>query len=459
MAISLRQVRVAILFAVALLSEAACIDPPELVGRLCNESEPCPTPLVCGHDLKCASPCLSDQECDDGSACTLGASCSDGLCAVTSSITCNIAPGICYVAPGRCDADDGSCVYAPKPEGAPCDDANACTDGDGCANGDCVGGAPRDCDDHNACTDDGCDPASGCTHAANTDACDDGDVCTSGDVCSAEACKPGLPVACDDGNACTSDRCDVALGCVADAVMNGEACTFTGGAPGTCQDGDCAGCVAAADCDDGNPCTQDQCVGGSCLNTPQSAVCDDGDPCTHEDECRAGACTGTSVTCNSNACVTRSCNGTSACTEQVHNNAACADDGDACTRDVCNASGTCTHPYRGDGYQCGANAANRCCSGSCVNISSNRSHCGGCGSACATGLNCESVSVTNTCSRAPSNVSGRCRCQAANSQCPGGQICRTVSPFTNRCTPDAVADCAAGQSIVTLNSCPDYCAY
>lgn len=49
------------------------------------------------------------------------------------------------------------------------------------------------------------------------------------------------------------------------------------------------GCENASDCNDGNPCTTDNCVQGSCINTPKN--CDDGNLCT-SDSCNpsTGSC-------------------------------------------------------------------------------------------------------------------------------------------------------------------------
>lgn len=110
-----------------------------------------------------------------------------------------------------------------------------------------------------------------------------------------------------------------------------------------------------------------------------------------------------------------------------------------------------------DGNSCGPNAADRCCGGVCVDISTDTNHCGGCGTSCADGLECESVDTTNTCELAPANTSGRCRCQAANAQCPLGQLCRTVAPYTNRCVPAGNANCTS--AFVGQSSCPSFCAY
>ena len=52
-----------------------------------------------------------------------------------------------------------------------------------------------------------------------------------------------------------------------------------------------APCTGVADCDDGNSCTDDQCVDGVCSHT---AYCDDGDSCT-DDQCVGGVCSHTAT--------------------------------------------------------------------------------------------------------------------------------------------------------------------
>jgi hypothetical protein len=46
----------------------------------------------------------------------------------------------------------------------------------------------------------------------------------------------------------------------------------------------------AADCDDGNPCTDDSCGPTGCVHTNNTASCDDGNPCTVGDTCSGGSC-------------------------------------------------------------------------------------------------------------------------------------------------------------------------
>ena len=51
-----------------------------------------------------------------------------------------------------------------------------------------------------------------------------------------------------------------------------------------------------ADCEDGNPCTNDLCISGlGCAHIPRAGPCDDGNPCTIKDVCAAAVCGGAPV--------------------------------------------------------------------------------------------------------------------------------------------------------------------
>jgi hypothetical protein len=80
------------------------------------------------------------------------------------------------------------------------------------------------------------------------------------------------------------------------------------------------GCGASGSCDDGNPCTVDECVpawGCRHVAVPDGSGCSDGDRCNGAEACRAGTCmAGTPLAC---------------------------DDGNACTVDACTAQQGCTH--------------------------------------------------------------------------------------------------------------------
>ncbi|HYV86171.1 MAG TPA: MopE-related protein [Patescibacteria group bacterium] len=156
----------------------------------------------------------------------------------------------------------------------PCDDGNLCTT-DTCDtfSGTCKHGDL--CDDHNGCTLDSCNPGGQpvCTHFPlfNGASCDDGNPCTFGTRCFANVCGSALytDTVCSDANACTgTDLC----------------------ASGVCSGG------AAANCDDGNPCTDDLCDAVlGCRHVDNTAPCDDGQACTTGDTCQAGACVGVST--------------------------------------------------------------------------------------------------------------------------------------------------------------------
>jgi len=66
-------------------------------------------------------------------------------------------------------------------------------------------------------------------------------------------------------------------------------------------------CHVDADCDDGNPCTDDVCDDAvHCANTNNTTPCDDGNACTTDDACGNGVCAGTptsdTVACGVGAC-------------------------------------------------------------------------------------------------------------------------------------------------------------
>jgi len=103
---------------------------------------------------------------------------------------------------------------------------------------------------------------------------------------------------CDDGNPCTKDQCNGSSGCAQTALaegqcLDGNPCTVAD----HCESGVCVG--DAVDCDDKNPCTQDICTAtGGCEHPAAPGECDDADPCTLGDHCIAGICQGAQVACD-----------------------------------------------------------------------------------------------------------------------------------------------------------------
>ncbi|MBC8071898.1 MAG: hypothetical protein IAG13_26460 [Deltaproteobacteria bacterium] len=174
-----------------------------------------------------------------------------------------------------------------------------------------------------------------------------------------------------------------------------------------------------------------QCTAGTCEYTPRvrGEACADTDACTEGDSCDgAGSCVPGEICPSDNPCTTSSC-----------------------------IDGACAVEAVDDGSSCGAAASARCCGGTCVDISSDTAHCGGCNTQCSEGLECESISATASCEIAPEATSGRCRCEGLTSQCPLGQLCRTFDPYVDRCVPPATENCA--DSRFSQNSCPSWCGY
>jgi MYXO-CTERM domain-containing protein len=98
-------------------------------------------------------------------------------------------------------------------------------------------------------------------------------------------------------------------------------------------------CSTTADCNDGNPCTDDACSAPNCVFTPNSVPCDDGSACTSSDVCAGGACSGVAVECDDgDDCTLDVCDAVLGC---VHGSA--CDDANDCTDDSCDAISGCAH--------------------------------------------------------------------------------------------------------------------
>jgi hypothetical protein len=161
--------------------------------------------------------------------------------------------------------------------------------------------------------------------------------------CMGGGTTPTCPGSCDDGNPCTTDECSNGK-CVnnyANGIVcwDGDACT----AGEKCSNGKCVGGSIVKDCNDNNPCTNDGCSAGNCTHSNNSAACDDGNPCTTGDACKSGKCAaGSAKNCNdNNACTVDACDAkTGNCT---HASKGACDDGDPCTvADSCDPkSGSC----------------------------------------------------------------------------------------------------------------------
>ena len=273
---------------------------------------------------KCKHTTLKNgQSCDDDNLCTPIDKCnSKGKC-VGAVKECSESSSPCRLR--VCDPSAGGCVTKSKKNGTKCDDEDACTEDDKCSGGYCKGKKLPCTGD--VCTNAYCYKVDGCKKTVKVKDCDDGNKCTVDDKCgkkdgsdSQGECKSGSPMKCDDGNTCTENKCDKDLACIFQpktaqppaACQNGDPCTTKD----YCQNGTCQG-GKKKNCDDKNSCTVDSCDKfGDCEHEPlqDKLSCTDGDLCTLGDLCVQGVCAGVKKNC---------------------------DDGNACTQDVCQKTGTC----------------------------------------------------------------------------------------------------------------------
>jgi hypothetical protein len=171
-------------------------------------------------------------------------------------------------------------------------------------------------------------------------------------TCDAGACaQPPSPsgTPCRGDDPCVvSASCDGAGTCVVEAPVEcldpPTPCSI---APGTCGvDGTCSYERRAADmpCQDGNGCTLDD-------RCDAAGICVAGPLCPTDNPCAVGSCSG----------------------EQ------------------------CSFFPVVDGTPCGPTAANACCGGACVDLSSDAEHCGACDGLCADTEQCVDEGGTGTC--------------------------------------------------------------
>jgi MYXO-CTERM domain-containing protein len=311
-------------------------------GNVCNNDS-------CQNGV-CAAPTPKAGSCADANKCNGDEQCSNGSCQDAPDKVCS--DGNPCTDDG-CDAVTGACVFTPKEVGTSCDDATVCNGISKCQldlQGKifCKAGTPPDLDDSNVCTTDTCDPVTGPKHTNNTADCSDNNICTLVDKCSGGTCVGSGAKSCDDNEFCTDDSCDpkVPGGCVNTAKKNTTACDDGNECTDSdqCVDGKCFG--AGKQCDDMNVCTKNTC-------NPQSQACsnpdeNNGTPCPsdlcHQNStCQAGDCQqGEKINCDDgNPCTKDDCtDGAVGCTHEKLNAGDCSDNdqcttGDKCVMGVC----------------------------------------------------------------------------------------------------------------------------
>lgn len=206
--------------------------------------------------------CTTSSDCDDGLYCNGDESCLGGACQRGDAVDCTDSNPCTR---DSCSESDRACMHAA--DGALCDNGIFCDGLEACdLQAGCVARSPLDCEDSVPCTIDQCNEETNqCDHAPDSSVCDDGQFCNGVETCEPAGCVAGaLP--CDSTGICDEmeDRCMPAA----------------------------SDCSQAADCEDGNICTDHACVSGRCETSFNQVACNDANPCTSADACMAGSCMG-----------------------------------------------------------------------------------------------------------------------------------------------------------------------
>ncbi len=426
--------------------------------------------------------CVDIYECDDN-PCAAHATCFNS----PGSFDCSCNPG--FEGDGieacedinECDADPAPCdVNATcdnNPGGFACDclegflgDGFACEDIDECA--------ANPCDRHADCNNlpgafecvceagyvgdgfecgrcpsrngQGCSGVGECGGTPEDPLC----ICGPGLIGSAcEACAPGhggypncweCPP-CDDDNPCTDNDCTEDGECVFVPNNNfcndDDICTIAD----RCEDGECRG---APKCDDGDPCTVDECEEGVCLREENEGECDDDDACTENEVCVDGECGGTPVDCaDDNVCTVAACDPETGCSQEW-TPGCCIEDGDCALGEGCfdNECRAVHCEECADDAECGggAHACIEYGSGSYCAVA-----CEGVGGDCPEDSEClESAEGVWHCQPAQ----GDCECEAeASRACHQGNLVH----FDTCAEPGEVAEDCGGRGCVAGNCCAE----
>jgi hypothetical protein len=293
---------------------------------------------------------IADPECAVAADCTGSpTACQQLACIAGQCVTQNLAAGTACTSDGnqctndQCDGS-GTCLHINNT--GPCNDGLFCNGADTCLNGSCSVHAGNPCtggaeclnvcneaadncvapagtpcsDEPNPCTNDACNGAGNCAHIPNANPCDDGLFCNGADTCNGGTCSLHSGNPCASGSEC-ADNCSEA----------GNHCFDLPGSPCT---------------DDGNPCTDDQCNGfGTCTHPNNTAPCSDGIFCNGADTCSGGSCSGhAGDPCAGGPECANTCNEAgSNCFRPA--GSTCSSDGNVCTDDLCDGSGSCAHVF------------------------------------------------------------------------------------------------------------------
>lgn len=329
--------------------------PHPSLGSPCVAPPPCTRPgrIVCSDSLQlvCApnatDPTCAVQPCNTTADCTPASFCSSVACNTTahvcvyaqrndSATVCNDANPCTY---DYCDLASDTCAHDTLLfTGLPCANPNLCVHSSICFLGNCAFGSPVQCaaNSSNGCQSSVCTPLVGCvtvTHVNRTcDTIPHQNDCIADGRCAANGtCVGQVPTdALCPSVPCRTVQCSPNGTCIYADVPVNTPCVPTTNI--SCQSGGlCAGhhpamCIPVLNdslCDDGNPCSRDQCdlFAEACVHTPATSTTLCELPCFYLAEC-----SDTNLTCVGLVPVD--------CTDAN-------DDDDLCTTRTCSSGFTC----------------------------------------------------------------------------------------------------------------------
>jgi len=285
----------------------------------------------------CSTPLLVDgTPCTTGNACDVEPTCQQGNCNPSGEIPCPTT-NQCELQ-GFCNRTTQACQYPAVSDNTPCTTTNECASLSVCINRQCVDTDFIDCSTPNVCLDSSCDPETGCVYTYNEDPCFNENKCFENYHCVEGDCpvSSGTPVNCDDGNPCTQDDCYSQLGCVHSGIT------------------DCNACTSNATQFSGSPdcpymsCHKAYCGGdGKCYyvtDDTQVQGCVDGSFCNGQEQCVQGTCLhGSPPSCDDqNSCTIDDCSTSlNECTHEANTGLACAIEDQCVYSAECTSQGSC----------------------------------------------------------------------------------------------------------------------
>jgi len=222
-------------------------------------------------------------------------------------------------------------------------------------------------------------------------------------------------------------------------------------------------CASVKDCDDGSPCTAENCAAGKCTTQiADGASCEDGNACTVADTCKAGACGGgPAKTCNDGeACTADACNPQTGCTYTPAADGGSCSDGNACTLGDACKTGKCTGTNANNGVSCSdgdnCTSAETCQNGVCKPVAGAPDGTSCSTDACLTGGVCKAgvCSGKNAC-----DDGNPCTADACSLTGKGGsKICNSTAMNEGAACDDgdlctAAETCQAGACKAAANAC------